>query len=327
MNRIQNLIHKLLQNTVTEQELKELSELLNDPSNHREAERIITNRYKLHRTEKEGLTQTESFQMIENIISSTRSKPSAKTKRFRLLITITAIAVLATTGVWINNGNLSDQINARHKSSIKTLSGKDYVHLPDGSTVFLNEGSELSYSFTDSGRNVTLRGEAYFDVAHNSSKPFRVFTGKIVTTVLGTAFNVNANSAQNVVITVTRGKVTVGDQTRVYEMITPDEQIAVNTTDNKFTKNKVNSQLIVEWRNKYFILDDMTFEQAALEIERKFNVKVVIQNENLKKCKVHAWFMNNESLDEVIEDISSSMLVTGRIKGKTVVIEGGQGCQ
>lgn len=68
------------------------------------------------------------------------------------------------------------------------------MRLPDGSTVLLNEGSELSYStsFGKQAREVTLTGEGYFDVQHNLSKPFKVLTGNVTTTVLGTAFNIKA---------------------------------------------------------------------------------------------------------------------------------------
>jgi transmembrane sensor len=66
--------------------------------------------------------------------------------------------------------------------------------LPDGTTVVLNKKSKLSYpvEFTGSTREVFLTGEAFFDVAHNPSKPFKVHTGVFVTKVLGTAFSIKA---------------------------------------------------------------------------------------------------------------------------------------
>jgi transmembrane sensor len=325
MNKIQNLIRKIIQSTANERELKELNELLNDSANRREAERIIDELYQLPRAEKEGLTKTESFQMIENIISSTRSSP--KKKRFGFLVPMAAIAVLVIAGVWIGKGNLSDRVNSHQASSIKNFSGKGYIHLPDGSTALLNEGTELSYALTDSGRHVTLHGEAYFDVAHDPSNPFRVLTGKVVTTVLGTAFNVNANSEQTIIVTVTRGKVAIADADQSYGTIIPNEQLTVNTSTKEAVKSQVDAQKAIAWKEDYLIIDNITFAEAASLVEKRFHVKVTIANESVKNCIVTALFSHNESLQQIVEGISAVQQATATIRGDSVIIEGGIGCK
>jgi ferric-dicitrate binding protein FerR (iron transport regulator) len=327
MNKIQNLINKLIGNIITPEELKELNELLNEPSSHKEAKKIISELHDLPRAEKEGLTKTESFQMIENILSTTRVSPEPKPFRSLIAVVTIAVLVLAMTGVWIYNGNPSDQVNAHQASSIKTFRGKGYIHLPDGSTVLLNEGTELSYSLTNKGREVNLRGEAYFDVAHDPSKPFRVLTGKIVTTVLGTAFNVNANSTQNIVVTVTRGKVAIGDGDQSYGTIIPNEQLTVNTSTKNFVKSQVDSQKAIEWKADYLIIDNITFTEAASLVEKRFNVKVTIANPALRDCIVTGLFSDNESLKQIVEGISAVQQATATIKGDSVTIEGGTGCK
>src|SRR5688572_8298430 len=105
-----------------------------------------------------------------------------------------------------------------------------FLRLPDGSTVLLNEGSKLEYPITFSGdtREVFLQGEGYFDIQHNPSKPFVVKTANVTTTVLGTAFNVKAfPSEKHITVTVTRGKVKVSKDEKVLGVITHDQQITI----------------------------------------------------------------------------------------------------
>src|SRR5690606_6204958 len=114
--------------------------------------------------------------------------------------------------------------------SVVRFTKKDFIKLPDGSTVLLNDDSELSYSlpFDDGPREVTLKGEAFFDIIHDNNKPFIVRTGNISTNVLGTAFNINARN-RNVVVTVERGLVQVSDETQALSLVHPDERLTVNT--------------------------------------------------------------------------------------------------
>ena len=79
-------------------------------------------------------------------------------------------------------------------------------------------------------------------------------------------------------------------------------------------------------KKDYFILEGATIEQAAMQIEKRFNVKVIITNENLKKCTISAWFLNNESLEQVIKGVSAVQQATFTIKDDLITIEGGIGC-
>jgi transmembrane sensor len=213
-----------------------------------------------------------------------------------------------------------------------TFSGKRYFYLPDGSKVTLNEGSSLSYdqSLGTDTRNVYLSGEAFFDIQHDPTRPFIVHTGKFTTTVLGTKFNVRAYERdQKIIVTVKQGKVKVGDdENRQYGTITPNEQIAVNTTTRDFVKAAVDAEAELAWKGRFVILDATTMEEAARILEEKYHVKISLANDQLKKCRITSTFLNDEKLDDVLAVVTTAVNATYTLNGNIAVISGdGNGCE
>lgn len=209
------------------------------------------------------------------------------------------------------------------------FSGKQFVRLPDGSTVLLNEGSQLSYAsvFGKEVREVNLVGEGYFDVKHHPSIPFRVVTGKVTTTVLGTAFNINAYPDQNEIkVTVTRGKVKVSDDHQTFGVITKDQQIAINTVTNTPVQSTLNSESLQDWTSQYLILDDVSFEEAVNTISQKYGVEILIKNELLRRCRITATFLHNENLDQILAVVTSVVEATYEISPDNKVRINGAGC-
>ncbi|AWK06657.1 hypothetical protein HYN56_21460 [Flavobacterium crocinum] len=217
------------------------------------------------------------------------------------------------------------------QNTLIDFSGKQLVHLPDGSTVLLNDNSTLKYdqnSFDSKTREVTLTGEAFFDIKHNPEKPFIVHTGKIQTKVLGTAFNINAqNSSDNIEVTVARGKVQVGDIEKVYGVITPNQQIKVNKSTLSFEQNNVSAAIVTEWKSNYLILDDLNMAEAVSLISQKYKVQILISNEKIKNCRITASFLNEEDLDHVLKVISSVIETEYRYNKAGAVILDGKGCE
>ena len=213
-----------------------------------------------------------------------------------------------------------------YSGDTSSVIGTDFVHLPDGTTVTLQAGAKLKYRKEFLQREVELTGQAFFDVAHDPGRPFKVHTGKVITTVLGTAFNIDAASAELVTVTVTRGKVSVGDDAHTYGTIQPNEQIAVNTITNEFVKSQVDSQTAVQWKKDYFILDHVSIEEAVALIEERFNVVVSVENREMLPCVISAYFTNHESLEEIIENISTVRQAQYSISDDVINISGGKAC-
>ncbi|TCC96268.1 FecR family protein [Pedobacter hiemivivus] len=204
-----------------------------------------------------------------------------------------------------------------------------WVKLPDGSSVQLNQGSYLEYADTFEGkalREVRLIGEAYFDIKHDARHPFVIHTGKIKTTVLGTAFNISAYDANNAVtVTVTRGKVKVENGKKMLAVLTPDQQLAWNTKLPDPVKMKVNAAEVVEWKKHDLIMDDITLGEAAEMIAERYGVKIQFNNEKVKSCRFTAAFLNRNDITQVLSVVGDITGATLKLQNNTVTIDG-PGC-
>ena len=203
---------------------------------------------------------------------------------------------------------------AREVNEITTRPGsKSQIELPDGSTVWLNAGSKLTYKkdFGVSNREVTLVGEGYFDVTKNKEKPFIIRTENINIKVLGTVFNVKAYSNDKQTETsLIHGSIEVTIKNRPNDKIilSPSEKLIVENkiasidepvTDKNKAGNKkegepgIGSLMSIkkvyynpadsavaetEWINNKLIFRDETFSDLALQMERWYNVKIEIRN-------------------------------------------------
>jgi ferric-dicitrate binding protein FerR (iron transport regulator) len=194
----------------------------------------------------------------------------------------------------------------------------------------LNEDSELSYStlYGRQIREVTLVGEGYFDVQHDPSKPFKVLTGQVTTTVLGTTFNVRAYPGQHEIkVTVNRGRVQVGDGQRTYGIVTPDQQIVVNTATNDFIQTNLKAEIAEEWKSQYLLLDDVSMEEAAKTISEKYKVKIILDSDELKRCRISATFLNGENLSQVLTVVSGVVQSSYSTEPDGTVRIEGKGCK
>ena len=232
--------------------------------------------------------------------------------------------------IWVNTDTApSVQMMAQQESPKPAVySGRQVLNLPDGTQVILNDNSELSYgqAFGALNREVTLTGEASFDVTHDPTKPFIVHTGKVKTKVLGTAFNISAYPEQiAITVTVLRGLVEVGDDQHVYGEIKPDQQIAVNTTTYDYVRRDANAEEAVVWQSDFLVLDDVTLEEAALRIGKKFHVKITFENPALKKCKFYGSFLNDEDLTDILTMMRPVLHIDYKIENEHVIISG-KGC-
>lgn len=150
------------------------------------------------------ITVDAAHRLLHKILSSEKQTaqliPVTKSPvKYGRWLPAAAVMILLIAGWWLwHKRTGADAVVAKVEN--KPLPGagvinkSKFIHLPDGSTVLLNEGSKLDFGndFNTGSRQVVLTGEAYFDIKHDERRPFVVHTGKVYTTVLGTAFNIRA---------------------------------------------------------------------------------------------------------------------------------------
>jgi ferric-dicitrate binding protein FerR (iron transport regulator) len=179
------------------------------------------------------------------------------------------------------------------------------VTLPDSSVAYLNAGTILIYPEKfGATRTVYINGEACLSVVHRDRQPFVVKTADLEVEVLGTVFNVYSYSSRDMSsVTLEKGKVNVrlkNDDRQKMELI-PDEQFLYNRTSGTLTKRHVDASLITSWIKGDNIIRQMSLEEVARIIERRFAVTVHINSIRYENEYITIKFLKDESLCEVMK--------------------------
>ncbi|MGN0189359.1 MAG: FecR family protein [Candidatus Cryptobacteroides sp.] len=187
---------------------------------------------------------------------------------------------------------------------------KSSVTLPDGSRVWLNSASSISYSadFNKKDRAVLLDGEAYFEVARNEDRPFVVTASGMSVRALGTAFDVRAYDGEDLLATLVEGKVEVkaGDWT---EILCPGEQVSYDAAGNRMEKCSVpGCGHLVPWRNNEMLFENESLEGISRMLERMYDVEVVFRDDAAKESS-YTGLVRNNSLQNLLELISETSSV------------------
>jgi ferric-dicitrate binding protein FerR (iron transport regulator) len=170
------------------------------------------------------------------------------------------------------------------------------VELPDGSLVWLNSGSEITYSnlFAEKNRNIQLNGEAYFNVAHNEQLPLVVSCGELNVKVLGTKFNVSAyEENKHVDVVLEKGSVELLDY-----CLKPGERAMFSKTERNMTVSNVNTAKFTSWKEGIINIYDQSLEQVVKRLESRYNQKFIFSND-IKDYR-YTFTIKNEPLDEII---------------------------
>ena len=183
---------------------------------------------------------------------------------------------------------------------------KRTITLPDGSTVKLNSGSEIQFPkvFNDSIRQITLSGEAFFDVKKDSLHPFIVKTPLITTRVLGTTFNIKAyDDEDDIAITLATGKISVGIKGENEIVLTPSYQVSYNKSNQSIVKQKIDIDQFLCWRDGILRFDNEKLATAIPKLEKWFDVEIDLQDKTNADCSFTGVF-KNASLEHILQNIT-----------------------
>lgn len=237
------------------------------------------------------------------------------------------------------------EIQANNEISTRYGSKSNMV-LPDGTKVYLNSGSKLTYdkNYGTDIREVNLTGEGYFDVVKNPKKPFIIHTSSINIRVLGTAFNVRCYpDEKNTETSLVRGSLEVtvkGGQQKI--ILKPNEKLIVSNSKKEKENASVNKKdAVVEnniielshvslldidssiietsWVNNRLVFRSETFEQIATKMERWFGVSIQFANEKLKDLKFTGVF-EKETIDQALKALQLTTFFSYTINKDSIVI-------
>ena len=212
---------------------------------------------------------------------------------------------LLTLFIWQNwkgdTGEVAEMMEVKTSPGMTTS-----LTLPDGTIVYLNSESSLSYPrFNGDFRKVTLSGEAYFEVAKDPEKKFILSTThQSQIEVLGTCFNVEAYEQNTEVITtLIEGKVDFmfeKDAGVKHVFLSPREKLVYDSETDKVRLYKTSGKSELAWKDGEVVLDNTPLEEALWMLEKRYSVKFVIKNEKLKNSSFTGTF-TNQRLEKILE--------------------------
>jgi ferric-dicitrate binding protein FerR (iron transport regulator) len=214
----------------------------------------------------------------------------------------------------------NNDVEANQFNTLSTAKGETYkVNLPDGTQVWLNAASSLTYParFTGTDRKVTLAGEGYFEVAKDKAHPFKVATDQQEVTVLGTHFNVNAyknESATKTTLLEGSVKVSSGNNNQI---IKPGQQATLNS--NSIKVQDIDTELATAWKNNKFIFDGDDIQYILRMVERWYNVEIEYRGP-ISKEKFYGAVSRYENVSEVLKTLDYDGKVHLKIEGRKIIV-------
>jgi ferric-dicitrate binding protein FerR (iron transport regulator) len=210
-------------------------------------------------------------------------------------------------------------------NTMSTPKGRQYsLVLADGSKVWLNAASSIRYptAFAGNERRVEITGEAYFEIAHNASKPFIVQKGQTEVKVLGTHFNVNAyDDEESLKVTLLEGSVAVSSLTANSQLkakLKPGQQAILTHNSQLETRNNIDVDEVMSWKNGFFSFSNADIRTVMRQLSRWYDVDVVYQGE-IPNEKLEGKIPRNVNASAVL----GALQYTGikfEIEGKKIIV-------
>ncbi len=206
---------------------------------------------------------------------------------------------------------------------VTPMGAKMSFELPDGSKVWLNDGSKIKYPthFTGNQREVFLEGEAFFKVAKNDKLPFIVKNKSAIVKVTGTSFNFRAYPDDRMFETTLNTGVIeleipkIGAKATHKIPMKPGEQICLNTQTGEFQAKKVDAETYNSWINGKLLFRDAPMDEAMRKLERWYNADIVIDSPELKNILITATFQE-EKLSQAMELLSFATPIKYKISNR-----------
>jgi len=242
------------------------------------------------------------------VLAKTGASNVLKTRNGQIIYNITNKKLVADNQVGYN--------------TLSTPKGGEYqVVLPDGTKVWLNAASSITYptAFTGTDRRVKLSGEAYFEVAKNKDKPFYVSINNVQVRVLGTHFNIAAYSDDDeITTTLLEGSVQVTKNNSL-SLLKPGQQAVISNNSNNIAVSEANIDDAMAWKNGYFIFNDDNITGIMKKVSRWYDVDVEYRG-TFNDQQFGGTFYRSKSITELLQYLEKIGKVHFTISGRRITV-------
>ncbi|MBB6112095.1 FecR family protein [Mucilaginibacter lappiensis] len=207
-------------------------------------------------------------------------------------------------------------------NTLTTPRGGEYkVKLPDGTNVWLNSSSSLSYpvEFAGNERHVKLTGEAYFEVAKNKDKPFYVCVNNVCVKVLGTHFNIAAYTDDaELTTTLLEGSVLITKNSQ-QRLLKPGQQAVVKNNADVINVSDASINQVMAWKNGYFVFNDDNINTIMKKLSRWYDVDVEYQG-SFENQRFGGTFYRSKGITELLNNLEKIGKVHFKITGRRIIV-------
>lgn len=302
---IDQLIANVLDGEASPEEVLQFSNWLNSDKKNQEEFCQIKSYWQAEITPEETINPLAPMEKFSH-----KLKKEQRKKLFFYSISIAAITLLVLgISAWYFVYNQTEK--EVHYYTYMTNNNRAEILLSDGTKVMLNKNSQLTYTdlYGEEIRNVQLKGEAYFEVAHDSVIPFLLTMGESSIRVLGTKFNAKSyDEESDITATLVEGSIQfqIADQQIV---LLPDQQVNFDRETKKIEIKEVDSYELTLWTKSVIKYKTIPFSELINRLKETYETEIIIKNAVLRspELTVSASFDENQSLEEVLKVISRSI--------------------
>ena len=334
MNNIpEEIIIRSIQNTATTEELTILKEWLEEDN------RNVSLYFQLEELWSHGKpvskeTIQNGWEMLERQIEKRTSNLSFKKQISKTIIpgwlhyvAAVFVGVIISTAAWYLLSDSMKVVDTQlyTKNIVHNNNGVQSLILPDGSQVWLNENSRITYpdEFADGKRMVALTGNAYFDVSKDMYRPFIVESGDIEIEVTGTEFFVELLSEHRSAVTLITGGVNVSlndvNGKQQFTQLSPGQQASVSGINGDIVVEQVNTDYYISWKDGTYRFTDEKLEKIASIIGKRYGLNIHVASD-VKDRRFTGRVASNEKIEDVMKSIQRSYPVKYRISDKNIYL-------
>ncbi len=248
-----------------------------------------------------------------------------------------AVLALVVGGALLYRGGKREVVVSNapvHGKEIVTRYGtRSYQELPDGSKLWLNAGSKVTYAEVSAGgrRELTLTGEAFFDIKHDPEHPFIIHTGKLDVKVLGTSFNIKAYPNDSTIeTTLINAKVEIDWPGGVGIILRPHEKVVIPIREMQKTEAIVDRKMVApdpqyntvietSWVEDKLVFRNEAFSDVSKKLERWYNIHISFEDKRYLQDRLTAYF-KDQPIKNVMDALQISLGFHYRIEGDTIHI-------
>lgn len=320
----EELLIRFLTHTCTPEDIREIDQWIqSDPKNANwlfEMERIWSLKDELRFSDKLEIEQAyDRFMYSVTAKKKIRLTGWSSWRSISKYAAILLILVLLSLNIY----KLYNE-NTENENTIEVPNGQRIsLTLSDGTKVWLNSQTKFVYpgTFSKKNRDVYLEGEAFFEVAKDKKKPFTVKSPLLRVTVLGTKFNLRSYAEESSIVTLAEGKVQVSTNNEENQLILlPNEQMTYSVEEGVHFAQNIDPDFYKSWTKGESAFMNKKLREICRELERKFDIKIQVTDENLANDVFNCRFKESASIEQVLTLLKETRRLDYTSDGKQILI-------